>query len=393
MSTYYYSVLRKLQDEVADEFDSHDEEHHDDDKPWGDVIAASLIIQAVTFVGLLLTIGVGYYSRVRGRDKDALMYTLSFKIIPAFACGALLATSVFLVIPESLVLLGGGHGEEHEEEEHHSEDEAANNSTRFLFRLLEEDGEHEEHEEDNESEASWKFGAALLSGFLFPILLHVFFPAKDEVLEEHDHDELDQDDDAEKTSTESDTAKEVVPVKEINWSLATSILVGDFFHNFTDGIFIGTSFLLCSRDVGYTIVATTVYHELAQEIADFALLHHHCGIVVWKALMYNFISGFSVMIGALLILSFDMSETAQGTTLAIAAGIYIYIAACECVPRIQAVRKGPKDTLMFLIFFILGAVPIGLVLLNHSHCDGHDEDSHDEHGEEETGDEAVRWLF
>jgi zinc transporter ZupT len=389
MSTYnnYYSVLRKLQEEVTDEFDSHDE-HDDDDKPWGDVIAASLIIQAVTFVGLLLTIGVGYYGRMRGLDKDALMYTLSFKIIPAFACGALLATSVFLVIPESLVLLAGGHGEE----EHHDEEETAaaeDGGVRFL-RLLEGDEEGEEHGEDSEAEASWKFGAALLAGFLFPILLHVFFPAKKELLEEHEHDELELDE-AENTSADSDDAKKgAVPVKAINWSLATSILVGDFFHNFTDGVFIGTSFLLCSRDVGYTLVATTVYHELAQEVADFALLHHHCGIKVWKALLYNFISGFSVVIGALLILSFEMSETAQGTTLALAAGIYIYIAACECVPRIQAVRKGPKDTLLFLIFFILGAVPIGLVLLNHSHCDAHDEDSHDE---EETGDEALRWLF
>ena len=179
-----------------------------------------------------------------------------------------------------------------------------------------------------------------------------------------------------------------VPVPEYFYRHRPLILIpfysGDFFHNFTDGVFVGTAFLLCSRDVAYTIVATTIYHELAQEIADFALLHHHCGIAAWKAVAYNFVSGFSVMIGALVILSFDMSETAQGTTLAIASGIYIYIAACECVPRIQAVRKTPKDTLLFLFFFVFGAVPIGLVLLNHQHCEsGHGEeaavDDHDGH--------------
>lgn len=163
----------------------------------------------------------------------------------------------------------------------------------------------------------------------------------------------------------------------IDWTLASSILLGDFFHNFTDGVFVGTAFLLCSRTVAYTIVASTIYHELAQEIADFALLHHHCGFSKLTAVLYNFVSGFSVMIGAIVVLAIDMSETAQGTTLAIAAGVYIYIAACECVPRLQAVRKGPKDTLVFLVAFILGAVPIGLVLLNHKHCEaGHSD--HDE---------------
>ena len=70
-------------------------------------------------------------------------------------------------------------------------------------------------------------------------------------------------------------------------------------------MFIGTSFLLCSRDFGFTLVGTTIYHELAQEIADFALLHHHCGLSAFVAILYNFLSGFSVMIGALVVLAVD----------------------------------------------------------------------------------------
>eukprot|EP00977_Amphora_coffeiformis_P004194 scaffold875_cov185-Amphora_coffeaeformis.AAC.9 len=408
-------VFRMLTNETLEEDEFSDLHHNDDDddnkKPWGDVILASFLIQLVTVTGLMVTVAVGYFGKLRGNHSE-LIHTMSFQIIPSFACGALLATAVFLVIPESLVLLGGGHSEEHEE-------------VRLLRRFLEEEEEEEDlHEDDrgNEAAASWKFGASLLSGFLFPILLHVFFPERDHILEEEvketvqehavndnvtntangfNHNqqqplEEEEEENSDKSPastevTEDNTANQLKQQKPIDWTLACSILVGDFFHNFTDGIFVGTAFLLCDRNVGYTIVATTIYHELAQEIADFALLHHHCGIVAWKAVLYNFLSGFSVMIGALMILSFDLTETAQGVTLAIAAGIYIYIAACECVPRIQAVRKGPKDTLLFVGFFILGVVPIGLVLLKHNHCEGNDSSYHD--GEEGEEEHVARLLF
>jgi hypothetical protein len=47
----------------------------------------------------------------------------------------------------------------------------------------------------------------------------------------------------------------------------------------------------------------------------------------------------------------------------------LYIAIGECLPRIQLARKTARDTLLFFSFFILGAVPIGLVLLKHVHCE------------------------
>ena len=47
------------------------------------------------------------------------------------------------------------------------------------------------------------------------------------------------------------------------------------FHNFTDGIFFGNAWLFCERHVAYAVVAATLYHEFAQEFADFCLLTHH----------------------------------------------------------------------------------------------------------------------
>jgi zinc transporter ZupT len=398
------------------------------DKPWGDVIAGSLLINLVTFSGVLVTSSVGCFNRMRGTGKGdvAAFWSMMHRIaIPSFAGGALLATVVFLLIPEAFELLA--HSAE-EEEDHSAEVE----------------GEEEAHED--EGGAQWRFGVALLCGFLFPILIGTLFPSPDtsaceECIEEESASSLsavaavllesEQGEEEDKADPEAVTGsgtmdegcdsgechhhhekehvagddEEAVVVKDhqqpqsqkvdeplakevasatfehhqgssVNWGLATSILVGDGIHNFTDGIFLGNAFVLCSRDIAYTLVATTVYHELAQEIADFALLTHHCGMSTRQALTYNFFSGFSVLFGAIMILALDLSEAVTGSLLSMSAGVYIYIAATECIPRIQAAHKDTNDTLMFLLCFIIGAVPIGLVLLNHGHCEPEGEEAH-----------------
>lgn len=91
----------------------------------------------------------------------------------------------------------------------------------------------------------------------------------------------------------------------------------DFFHNVTDGVFIGTAFILCSKDIAYTILATTIYHEIAQELADYVLLTHHCGFPIWLALIANATCGLSVIIGVVIIFAANLSNEGIGIILAI----------------------------------------------------------------------------
>jgi zinc transporter ZupT len=86
-------------------------------------------------------------------------------------------------------------------------------------------------------------------------------------------------------------------------------------------------------------------------------------------MLFNFLSGTSVMIGGVMALGIDFSSMAIGVILSASAGLFIQIAACECIPMFQEGRKTVKDTFVFLLSFILGAAPIGLVLLNHQHCE------------------------
>jgi zinc transporter ZupT len=410
-----------------------------DNKPWGHVIAASLLIQLVTFSGLLILGFSSCLKKGRRHQTDttttSFLHLLQHQIVPSFAAGALLATTVFMLIPEGFELLEGAHGQAriagYSETTTATPEEETHESHRYNL------AEEESHEEPVQT--AWKFGTALLGGFLFPILLGAIFPPPDvsecevcrkrtteavdatssrispdhNVVKEimvdestdsgdgnkggiaktidlmcdsgecqHYHDENVQapkENEAKTTpqEPESTDANGVVVVTghSRNIPLAASILLGDFCHNFCDGIFLGTAFLLCSESLAYTITFTTIYHELAQEIADFAMLTNHCGLTVPQAVTANFIAGFSVLIGAVIVMVTPLNDKSVGAILILSAGVYVYIAASECIPRIQASRRSAKHTLVFLLCFILGAVPIGLVLLNHNHCDMHQDES------------------
>jgi len=157
----------------------------------------------------------------------------------------------------------------------------------------------------------------------------------------------------------------------INYPLCATILIGDSFHNLADGIFVGIGFLLCARNVALSILFITFYHEIAQELADFFILTKHAGLSVKWALGLNFLSGLSVMLGGIIVLAVkDITAHAVGIILAVAAGVYIYIGASECIPRVDRQLHGWKDRALGVVMFAVGAIPIGLALLNHQHCDG-----------------------
>jgi len=67
------------------------------------------------------------------------------------------------------------------------------------------------------------------------------------------------------------------------------------------------------------------------------------------------------------ILAAQPSQAVVGALLA--SGVFVHILATECIPKIRPqLHENVRHTLLFLFCFALGAVPIGLVLINHGHC-------------------------
>lgn len=149
-----------------------------------------------------------------------------------------------------------------------------------------------------------------------------------------------------------------IPVSHThNHRLAYMNLIGDFFHNFIDGLVIGASYLV-SIPVGIATTMAVVFHEIPQEVGDFGVLLH-AGYSKNKAIFYNFLTALSAVAGAIIALIIS-SYTKDITTFMIpfAAGNFIYIAGSDLIPELHK-EENAKKGFVQLLFFILG---IGIML-------------------------------
>ena len=114
-------------------------------------------------------------------------------------------------------------------------------------------------------------------------------------------------------------------------------IVGDALHNFLDGVAIAAAFLI-SIPVGIATATAIIFHEIPQEIGQFAILVHG-GWSKKKALLYNFFSALTAIAGALLVLVFAQDfQEAPAMLLGLSAASFIYIAMSDLIPELQKER-------------------------------------------------------
>lgn len=137
------------------------------------------------------------------------------------------------------------------------------------------------------------------------------------------------------------------------------IVIGDAFHNFTDGVIIASAFLADTR-LGVVTALAIIAHEIPQEIGDFLILLHS-GFGKRKALAMNLVSGFATVVGALIgyfALSYVTAWIPE--ILAVAAASMIYIAVADLIPGLHR-RTALSDTLVQVSFIGLGIALIWII--------------------------------
>jgi zinc and cadmium transporter len=128
-------------------------------------------------------------------------------------------------------------------------------------------------------------------------------------------------------------------------------LAADAFHNFLDGLLIGSAYML-SIEVGIATTLAVILHELPQELSDFSILIHS-GFSRNKALLFNFISSSTAILGALIASTSIMKvEALIGVVIPFAAGSFIYVAASDLVPELHKETSGRKSFLQFICIVI-----------------------------------------
>ncbi|EOD09758.1 hypothetical protein EMIHUDRAFT_105494 [Emiliania huxleyi CCMP1516] len=301
------------------------------EKRWGAAIGAAFIVMVCTLIGVIFLAPL--FAKLQ-KEREALVNVLA----SAFAAGALLAAAFYLMLYEAT----------------------------HLIAIT---------DDRTEAQASAWWGSATLLGFVSPFILEAIVSAvigkaapKQEVRKEAD--------------AEAAKPAAVVPAPNSRNKVRvlSGVLLGDFLHNLVDGFFIGAAFANCDSSMAWTITAATVYHELAQEISDYLVLTNpeQGGLKPFMALGLNFLSGMSVLFGVCIVLSAEPSNFSTGCLLAYGAGVYLQLAATECMPRVHEYATTLNMRLGGLLLFIIGATAIGLVLLDHEHCAG--EGGHEGHG-------------
>jgi len=138
-------------------------------------------------------------------------------------------------------------------------------------------------------------------------------------------------------------------------------LIGDSLHNFIDGMVIAGSYLV-SIPLGIATTLAVVFHEIPQEIGDFGVLVHG-GFKRTKALMFNFLTALTAIIGAVLVLIIGVKfQNISSFLIPFTAGGFIYIAGSDLIPELHKECNADRSVLQ-LIAIVLGMMVMAVLLL------------------------------
>lgn len=130
------------------------------------------------------------------------------------------------------------------------------------------------------------------------------------------------------------------------------ILLGDGLHNFLGGLGVGAAFVADPR-LGVAAWLAAAAHEVPQEIGDFAVLVRG-GWPKRRALLANFLSGLTFLVGGLLALAVS-ARFEPSILLPFAAGNFVYIGAADLIPEVTR-GNSPRSRLRDLACFVLGVL-------------------------------------
>jgi len=141
---------------------------------------------------------------------------------------------------------------------------------------------------------------------------------------------------------------------------AVGILIGDGFHNFTDGLLIAAAFL-ADPVLGWATTLAIVAHEVPQEAGDFAILLA-AGWQRARALFWNGVSSLASLIGGLFgYLALERAQEWVPFILTITAASFTYIAIADLMPRLKREQQG------IAWHGLLLAAGIAIVVLGNGH--------------------------
>lgn len=337
----------------------------DDEEPgrnvWFQAISATLLISAAPFFILF------FIPLDNSAEKQWLL-----KIVLSFASGGLLGDAFLHLIPHAMMASesagdgGHGHGHGHSHAHGHSHGEGGGHS----------------HE--------MGVGIGVVSGILAFLCVekmvrifnsghgghgHSHAPVqkpkkdsdkkekKEKKKEKGSDDEKDKKEKDGEDKKESDKKTTEVIAKEEKEEIKVAgflNLFADCFHNFTDGLAIGASFI-AGEGVGKITTLTILLHEVPHEIGDYAILIQS-GMPPMKAILMQLLTALGALTGCVfsLIAPSGIGEAAASAfILPFTAGGFIYIATVSVIPELLEGSEW-KQSILEIIALLAG---VGMMVI------------------------------
>lgn len=144
----------------------------------------------------------------------------------------------------------------------------------------------------------------------------------------------------------------VMPSEHHHHPVGTMTLIGDTLHNVLDGMLIAGAFMV-DPTVGIATTVAVILHEVPQEISDYALMIYS-GYSRSKALLFNFMTTLSALVGAMLVVGFSAQLPDIGLyLLPLTAGNFLYIAGADLIPELHK-ETGARKSAAQLTCMVLG---------------------------------------
>lgn len=324
-----------------------DEDDHEPNTStiWFNAMMSTLLISAAPFFILF------FIPLDRSEEKQWLL-----KILLAFASGGLLGDAFLHLIPHAMM------AGESEDDGHHGHQHGHSHG-----------GEEGGHAHD------MSVGLGVLSGILAFLCVekvvrimkgghshsHTVKPPDKKEKKSADEKEKSTDNDRDDKSKEpvkeskneevTNKADETTEVQSSDDEIKVAgflNLAADMFHNFTDGLAVGASYL-AGDSIGLITTITILFHEIPHEIGDFAILIQS-GVPRGKAIALQALTAVGAVTGcALSLLLGGATEAAASLTLPFTAGGFIYIATVSVIPELLE-GSSLKQTVMEVAAMLLG---------------------------------------
>ncbi|KAK3593913.1 hypothetical protein CHS0354_011516 [Potamilus streckersoni] len=116
--------------------------------------------------------------------------------------------------------------------------------------------------------------------------------------------------------------------------VAWMVIFGDGVHNFIDGLSIGAAFTE-SILAGISVSLAVICEELPHELGDLAIMLNS-GMMLKKALLYNFMSACMCYLGLILGILLGENTMAHDWILGLAGGMFLYISLVDMLPEMNS---------------------------------------------------------